>query len=361
MSVTFSSEVQQFCRDLGSPTYIVSRAKSPGLINDGNFVVEQRPSVRAKGWRYHINEVLYGVGLLKTAVVFKSDYAIIESGSAPFFIFLLFRLFGIKIIAVLHNTLWPSGYPPRSLFARAILASDAAFFRLCATAAICVSPECSRQIRKITRDRCCKILEISAQFSPKLFEARAAPDDLYPFRVIFAGRITKEKGVFDLLDIMRLLNRQRPGDVLLQICGDGPDLEALRDQCSSDGLLDVVSIRGMVSPVELRKILAESHLSIVPTRSEFSEGMAMSAIEPVLIGRPVLTSRVVPAHEILKGACALAETDNVESYARKILELIDRPDRYAKLCESSRSVRDAFFDRSRSYHAALLAIIPPAE
>ena len=292
MSITFSSEVEQFCRDMGSPAYIVARAQDAKRLVDGDFVIEHRRSRSAKGWRYHLNEIRYGIGLLKTAVAFRSDYAVIESGSAPYYTLFLFRLFGIKVIPVLHNTLWPAGYPPRSFVSKTILRLDGMFFRWGATAAICVSPECARQIGEITNGNPCRTEQILAQFVPRLFELRPPPD-LQPFRMIFAGRVTREKGVFDLLEIMASVDRQKPSAARLDICGDGPELAALREQCTSMGLDGVVSIHGRVEPKVLREMLCASHLSIVPTRSGFAEGMAMAAIEPILVGRPVLTPRVV--------------------------------------------------------------------
>ena len=85
MSITFSSEVEQFCRDMGSPAYIVARSQQAKHLVDGNFVIEHRRHKLGKGWRYHLNEIRYGIGLLKTAISFRSDYAIIESGSAPYY------------------------------------------------------------------------------------------------------------------------------------------------------------------------------------------------------------------------------------------------------------------------------------
>ena len=43
----------------------------------------------------------------------------------------------------------------------------------------------------------------------------------------------------------------------------------------------VVNIRGWTAPADLLQVLTQSHAAIVPTRSDFSEGLAMTAAEAV--------------------------------------------------------------------------------
>ena len=100
------------------------------------------------------------------------------------------------------------------------------------------------------------------------------------------------------------------------------------------GLEPVVAVRGWTSPQDLRDVLAQSHASIVPTQSSFAEGMAKTAIEAILSGRPVITNRVVPALEVLRPACVEARTDDVDSYVEAILRLINNPNYYRRLCEA---------------------------
>jgi glycosyltransferase involved in cell wall biosynthesis len=120
---------------------------------------------------------------------------------------------------------------------------------------------------------------------------------------------------------------------------------------------NVVDIRGRVEPNILRQILLESHAAIVPTRSEFAEGMAMTAIEPVLLGRPVITSPVVPALEVLRDACLSAVTDDTSSYAAAIITLAFSRDLYDRLVSSCSTLREIFFDRDQSFEAALMKAI----
>ena len=87
----------------------------------------------------------------------------------------------------------------------------------------------------------------------------------------------------------------------------------------------VVSLHGWLRPEMQHDLRALSHAAIVPTRSNFAEGFAMTAAEAILSGRPVITSRVVPALEVLRPACVEARPDDIDSYVEQILKLINDP------------------------------------
>jgi glycogen synthase len=361
MSVTFSSEFESLCHDLGATSYIVSSASPSKIYRDGDTTIEHRPKRRASGWKYHLSELSYGLGLIATAVRFKADYALLQSGSTHYFVMSLFRLFGIRVVPILHNTLWPKGHPPASMGLRIILFLDALFFRWVATATLCVSPECARQVDHITSKQHGPLELFTIQFRPELYRTTAAPPFSERFKLLFAGRIVANKGVFDLLQIMRIVENRNPGRVTLDICGEGPDLEQLRHECKKLELCDVINIHGWTSPPELRQLLAASHASIVPTRSGFAEGMAMTVIEPVLLGRPVVTNAVVPALEVLRSACLEAETNNPESYAHVIATISRSQELYDRLSAACVPLRNQFFDRSNSLYSALRrAVAMPA-
>lgn len=353
MSVTFSSEFEQFCEESDLRAYLISSGGPPAKLSDGRFVIEHRPKKMARGIRFHLVEISYGLGLLISALRFRADFAVIQSGTTHFFLLSLFSLFSIKVIPVLHNTLWPAGFPPRSIVRKIILFADAIFFRWFSHYIICVSPECSRQVQEVARCQPSKIILMKPQFDRNLFSLRPPLPHVLPLKILFAGRITREKGVFDLLEIITLLERRRPGAARLTVCGDGPDLEELRARCKQLHLLHLVDIRGRVEPNSLRDLLQESHAAIVPTRSGFEEGLAMTAVEPILLGRPIIASPVVPALEMLRDASVLAETDNVNSFVEGIWTLVEQPAHYRKLVDACTVLREQFFDPDNSFRSAL--------
>jgi len=176
---------------------------------------------------------------------------------------------------------------------------------------------------------------------------------------MYIGRIIREKGIFDILDMAKRIEARAPGRVRWDVCGAGPDLEELRRAQVEMGLEQVVFIRGWTSPKDQHDVYARSHASIVPTRSGFNEGLAMTAAEGILAGRPVITNPVVPALEVLRPACVEAKTNDVDSYVNAILKLIDDPNQYRNLCNACHGLQEQFYDRDQGLRAVLKRILSP--
>jgi glycosyltransferase involved in cell wall biosynthesis len=300
--------------------------------------------------------VTYGLGLLRTALFFKADVALIDSGSAHYFVLTLFRLFGIRVVPILHNTLWPNGFPPAKLIPRLVMKLDSLiFWPRIPTAVIGVSPECERQVDSIRGKKHYPVYQIRAQFEPDYFKRipPAPPHELRPFRVMFIGRIDRIKGVFDILEMAHSIEHTNPGLVRWDICGTGRDFNELVRRHSEFKLDGIVSIHGWTSLDDLVEVYASSHASIVPTTSSFIEGLAMTAAEAILAGRPLVTNPVVPAIEVLRRACVPAITNDVPSHTGAVLRLATDAELYDRARLACFEYQKQFYDRTNGLTAVL--------
>jgi glycosyltransferase involved in cell wall biosynthesis len=204
--------------------------------------------------------------------------------------------------------------------------------------------------------------QIRAQFDPAFFEAipPPPPPEQRPFRIMFVGRVTRSKGVFDILEMAQAVEARAPGRVRWTLCGTGDDIEELKQHRARLALQDVVDIRGWTSLEDLARVYAQSHCAIVPTRSSFIEGLAMTAAEAALAGRPVITNPVVPALEIIAPAAIACRTDEPQSYVAEILKLIDDPARYNRLAAAARESAKPFLDRRYGLTAVLKEVLGEA-
>ena len=364
VSVTFSSQIQDACESAGCPTYMISVHPEPRRIEDGLFTIEHRPKKPAAGLAFHIEEFRYVLGLLATARKFQASLALVDSGTAHFFLFAIFRLFGIRVVPILHNTLWPTGFYPTRLPQRLLLGLDAVlFWRWAPSALISVSPECERQVRRLVADLDYPTLQIRAQFRPDYFAS--IPRPRFPtrgtFNVLFIGRVDRSKGVFDILKMARKANSTVPGRIKWRICGRGPDLAALTEMHQELGLETSVELMGWVSLEELQGIYADTHVCIVPTRSLFAEGLAMTAAEAVLAGRPLVSNPLVPATELLAPACMMAQSNDYESHADAVIELSRNQALYEQLCSACLGLGDEFLDPRQGLRAAVARILDDAQ
>jgi len=193
-AMTYSGQFSDFCKATNADAYIVSHSNEPAVLHDGKFTIAQVPKPDRFG--YHLSQILYGFRLFVTARRFNADYAVIHSGATHLFILWLFRLAGIKVIPVLHNTVWPAGHSRTGLIRRIIRKLAGSFFRRGAHAVIGVSPECLRQAAAIAgiAKTSPRLIEMRGQFSRAYFEAIQEPVHGNPFCVMFAGRIIETKG-----------------------------------------------------------------------------------------------------------------------------------------------------------------------
>lgn len=355
MSFTFSGQVAQFCSDNGFHCIMLSNNMHRERYVSGLFTIEHLPKLSSRGWRYHYGEILYALRLLGKARRFGANVAIVDSGVTHFFLLAIFRLFRIEVVPILHNALWPNGFPPRGVVARALLKLNGIFWHHLPHASLVVSPAIKRQIEEISPRHRGQIIEFRAQFDKAVFSAIPAPPsfEFNPFKVMFVGRADLSKGIVDLAEIAALVETKMPGRVRWVVCGDGPDLDALRQRTAALDIAPLVNILGHVAPVELMALYRDVHAIIVPTRSTFAEGLAMTAIEPVLAGRPVITSKVVPALELVHTACVEAKTDDCASYADAVVRLATDEELYCKLRTSIPSQLADFTDPRFGLSSAL--------
>lgn len=353
VSVTFSSQIEQYCCDIGAQAHLVSMHPDGRRLEDGAFILEHRPKPVRTGLGFHAEELRYAYGLLKTARAFGADVALLDSGVTHFFAMSLFRRAGIPVVTILHNTLWASGFRPQRPQDRVVDRLDAWFFRNDAAAIIAVSPEAERQVETLTR-RHGPIHQTRAQFLPEFFSAIPPADySTKPFQVMFVGRVDESKGVLDIADMAASIERRQPGLVRWVICGRGPALDDLKAKVAANGTGHVVDIRGWVSLEDLQRVYAESHAAIVPTRSLFEEGLAMTAVEAILAGRPLVTNPIVPALELLAPAALAARSNDAESHAEQVFRLATDAALYERLRSATGALGSEFYDRSRGLTAVL--------
>ena len=92
---------------------------------------------------------------------------------------------------------------------------------------------------------------------------------------------------------------------------------------------------------------------IVPTTSAFCEGLAMTAVESTLAGRPVVVSSVVPAWEVLGPAAIKVETGNLDGFVQVFRKLALDPDYYERCQRATLNCRAEFYESSKGLGAIL--------
>jgi len=139
--------------------------------------------------------------------------------------------------------------------------------------------------------------------------------------VVYAGRLTREKGVDILLRAFQSVLNQIPNAKLL-IAGSGREEEALTTLVQKLGLGNAVSMPGHLTRNELETRAREAWVQVVPSR--WAEPFGLVAAEAMMRGTAVVASATGGLAEIVEQGCTgfLVPPDNSEVLAEKLLVLL---------------------------------------
>jgi glycosyltransferase involved in cell wall biosynthesis len=146
-------------------------------------------------------------------------------------------------------------------------------------------------------------------FGVPIPEAVARPAE--PPHVLFAGRLSEEKGILEFLEATEGLERV--------IVGDGP----LRAQ--------IPEAAGFVSPAEIGTWYERAAVVCVPSRRE---GYGMSAREAMAFGRPVIAARVGGLRDLEN--VVFVPPNDVSALRSAVQRLLGDPVRRAELGDAAR-------------------------
>jgi glycosyltransferase involved in cell wall biosynthesis len=155
-----------------------------------------------------------------------------------------------------------------------------------------------------------------------------------PAEVLYAGRLSAEKGVLELLDAAEGLN--------LVVAGDGP----LRDR--------IPFARGFVPHDELQQLYARAAVIACPSRRE---GFGVACLEAMAHGRPVVATRVGGLLDlVVDGETGIVVPPRDPAALRSALErLLADPDLRRKLGSAGRDRARMHFSWERVTDATLAA------
>jgi glycosyltransferase involved in cell wall biosynthesis len=325
----------------------------------GNFRIVNLPTPKSKaGLSYHVAMLGWVARCLSEIFRFGANAALLTAGQNYLWAFGLLRLRGIRLIVSLHCTLWPKHARRKPIHRLFDVLNGRLLFPICDHIQG-VSDEAVEQVRSVAP---------SLRRQPQRFIATYESgrfSDVQPavwpangvFELLYVGRLTANKGVFDLVHTMELLQEREPGRFRLTVCGSGPAADALVSRVRGAGLDDVVEFRGQCATPELERLFRKAHAVVVPTRSDFEEGTPKVAFEAVLNMRPLVMSAACPALADVRLAVEEAAVDDPRDYAAAIESLSRDPLLYDERVRGTLTARTKHFDETRSYGMTLRPVL----
>ena len=224
VSITYSAQFFAVCEALDARGYIISSNRHRVLVEDGRQTIVHRPIPfsHGPGVLYHLGQLWAALRLIASAIWFRADWVIVANGSGAWFPLRILPLVGINVVPSLHNLLWRKNRPRRLLRSRLYALCAGRFFARSAAASMSVSRDIVRQVQDLAGGQQRKMYEFSPTYRRDLFRNMGAvPVERTPFRVFFAGRIERTKGVFAILQIARQFQRDGHHNIEFDLCGDG--------------------------------------------------------------------------------------------------------------------------------------------
>ena len=160
------------------------------------------------------------------------------------------------------------------------------------------------------------------------------------YLVGYVGVIGKQEGLDLLLQAVACMRKElHRDDVHFVVVGGGTELAALRELAHQMSLDDCVEFTGRIPDAELWQIMSTADVCVNPDRAnEMNDKSTMNKIlEYMALGKPIVQFDLTEGRFSAGEASAYARPNDTADFARKLCELLDDPDRRARMGAIGRS------------------------
>ncbi len=289
----------------------------------------------------------YGAALawsfaLSWKVFFGRGFDVIHACNPPDLFFLIggfFRLFGRKFVFDHHDLgpeLYEAKFGRRDLLYRVMLALERWTFR-----AADVSIATNESYRRIAIER-------GGMAPERVFVVRSGPS-LERMRIVppvealrrgrrylvgYVGVMGRQEGIDLLLRAVReIVHVRGRTDVHFALVGGGTSLEEMKAMARDLAVDDYVSFTGRVPDAELLAVLNTADVCVNPdVANEMNDKSTMNKImEYMSLGKPIVQFDLTEGRFSARDASLYARKNDPADLAAKILELLDDPEKRARM------------------------------
>ena len=284
---------------------------------------------------------------LSLKVLFKKGFHVIHACNPPDLFFLIggfYKLFGKKFLFDHHDAnpeLYEAKFGRRNLFYRLLCIFEKLTFR---TADVSIATNESYRRIALTRGGMDPDKVFVVRSGPSLERMKIQKPDAKlrqgkKHLVGYVGVMGKQEGIDLLLQAVRSLvfDLQRK-DVQFGIVGGGTSLEEMKALARDLGVADYVTFTGRVPDAELLAVLNTADVCVNPdVANEMNDISTMNKImEYMALGKPIVQFDLAEGRYSAQEASLYAMRNDPEDFARKLVELLDDPERRRAMGEYGR-------------------------
>lgn len=175
--------------------------------------------------------------------------------------------------------------------------------------------------------------------------------------LISVGRMSHEKGIFDLIEVFEKVRKEKP-DAILHIVGDGEERAQAETEIKEKKLEDAVVLHGFRDKSYIYGLLPQTSLYVM---TSFTESFGIVLLEAMSCGIPcVAYSSAQGAHEIIKDGenGFLIEGRDSEKMKEKICELLENREELVKFSRNAFTTAEGFcYSNTRKAWLNLMSFI----
>lgn len=147
------------------------------------------------------------------------------------------------------------------------------------------------------------------------------PYDIQSHNVLFLGRLGHRKGTYDLLEVIRRIDKELPSDVRFYLCGDG-EVEEVKRKVEALGICHRIAHIGWIDGKQKEDFMKQSMMNVLPS---YNEGLPMTILETMAHGIPNISTSIASIPEVLHDGenGFLITPGDVDTLCKRILQLID--------------------------------------
>ncbi|MEL6519336.1 MAG: glycosyltransferase family 4 protein [Pseudomonadota bacterium] len=357
LPLPFDRRVWHECRTLTAAGALVSVIcptgkgyEAPYEEIDGVHIYRHKLPFDASGAIGYLVE--YGAALwhemrLALRIARKHGFDTIQGCNPPDLIFLValpFKLFGKRYIFDHHDInpeLYEAKFNERGFFWRLMMTFEKWTFR---TAKVVISTNNSYRDIAMTR---------GGKKAEDVFVVRSGPD-LTRLHVLppndkwrngrkhmvgYVGVMGAQEGLDLLLESAKDMIQNRGIDVQFVLVGGGPSLAELQAMAADMGLQDHVTFTGRAPDQDLFEVLSTADVCVNPDRvNPMNDKSTMNKIlEYMAFSKPIVQFEVAEGRYSAQDASLYAVPNDTKDMADKIAELLEDPERRAKMGQFGRA------------------------
>ncbi|PZU52398.1 MAG: glycosyltransferase WbuB [Thauera sp.] len=302
----------------------------------------------ALGYALEYSSALFWEFVLAWKVYFRRGFDVIHACNPPDLIFLVggfFKLFLRKKFVFDHHDINPELYEAkfgrRDFFYKLMVWCERLTFK---TANVSIATNDSYKKIAIERGGMKPGDVYVVRSGPKLDRLKIVPpvESLKRGRrhlVGYVGVMGKQEGIDYLLRAVEyMVNTLGRTDVHFGLVGGGTSLDELKAYAVELGVADYVTFTGRVPDAELLAMLNTSDVCVNPdVANEMNDKSTMNKImEYMALGKPIVQFDLTEGRFSAQDASLYAAHNDHEDMARKIVELLDDPERRQRMGEFGR-------------------------